>query len=450
MDIARRFVSNRVLNHIISGRPKGPDKLGGAHEEGRRHSASGSSARPSAISQRPPQPIVQTVPGVIAILDISGFSTLCETASENEQLIEELCRVVNGAFSKEVELAEHYGGDVLSFLGDGLLVFWPVARPEGAEGHEEAHVGPSRRSSAELAAPRPACGPGALAAAERPRRPGPGGGGAAAGQDGAPLRPRPPVRAPRPGRLLVRVRRHRQGHEAPRRRRRRRVRGILRGDRGATAGGHLESALLDERGHLVPGRMAHFIAGPGIEEAGEALAGIKKGEVAACQSALRWLPPCALRAPGPAGLAPCDTPAREAAPSEAGEVQAPRRPRGSAVGGLLGLGLGRSRASHPDAAAPPSALPVGPVVVPAAARPALEKLAARMLRAEAAAPAAPELEPEEEDAVALYVPYSVRARLEDIKGWSAGVPAVFDPTAALSEFRLASVLFCKLEGLGSD
>eukprot|EP00741_Cyanophora_paradoxa_P002075 tig00000545_g2011.t1 len=136
VSLVRRLVPRTIVDHVLRSR--------------RRPAAR---AEPGAPAVPPPggdgavpgedAPVV----GVLLLLDISGFSVLCEKASTNEGLMEELCTVINGAFSKEIEIVNQYGGDVLCFLGDGLLVFWPLQGGPGDGEHASEHDLDKRRGS---------------------------------------------------------------------------------------------------------------------------------------------------------------------------------------------------------------------------------------------------------------------------------------------------------------
>eukprot|EP00741_Cyanophora_paradoxa_P004001 tig00000754_g3887.t1 len=354
---------------------------------------------------------------------------LCEKAATNDRLIEELCKIINGAFSKEIEVVEKHGGEVLCFLGDGLLVFWPDLAPpgsdapasEGAEGKGRgapALGSPPTSSRAVPPGPRPGSpeAPGEAGAARMAARVAAAVLCALEIQEvfseacvgmGSDMRLRVAVAAGEFAEYFCGIG------------------GATSGGGGAGAGAGpaapAESALVYNAGRPVPGRMVHFIAGPAIAEAGEALAAVKAG---------RW------RGSASAGLSvPGAVPEREGWGSPA----APEGPAAALLSAPVAQPLSRvarrgsgggARGGAPLRPPPPRAL--GPPPPPAATRP----------------PDPAELGPDGQDAVALYVPYTVRARFEDMREWAAlsGVRD-FDPTRFLSEFRVVSVLFMKLEGL---
>jgi class 3 adenylate cyclase/tetratricopeptide (TPR) repeat protein len=65
-------------------------------------------------------------------LDISGFTALSERLQEKGKLgAEELIMLISGCYSGLIDIAQRYGGDVLKFRGDALLIAFEDA------GHEE-------------------------------------------------------------------------------------------------------------------------------------------------------------------------------------------------------------------------------------------------------------------------------------------------------------------------
>ncbi len=65
-------------------------------------------------------------------LDISGFTALSERLAERGKLgAEELIALISGCYSGLIDISERYGGDVLKFRGDALLLLFD------GDGHEE-------------------------------------------------------------------------------------------------------------------------------------------------------------------------------------------------------------------------------------------------------------------------------------------------------------------------
>ncbi len=71
------------------------------------------------------------VEGTVMFADISGFTPLSETLSKlGKAGAEEITSIVNHFFTELIAVAEGYGGDLLKFGGDALLLFF------GGEAHE--------------------------------------------------------------------------------------------------------------------------------------------------------------------------------------------------------------------------------------------------------------------------------------------------------------------------
>ena len=68
-------------------------------------------------------------------LDISGFTALSERLAERGKLgAEELITLISGCYSGLIEIGERYGGDVLKFRGDALLLLFDGDRHEERAG----------------------------------------------------------------------------------------------------------------------------------------------------------------------------------------------------------------------------------------------------------------------------------------------------------------------------
>src|SRR3954449_4277814 len=73
----------------------------------------------------------RVIDGSLLGLDISGFTALSERLQEKGKLgAEELIMLIGGCYSGLIDIAARYGGDVLKFRGDALLMVF-----EGS-GHE--------------------------------------------------------------------------------------------------------------------------------------------------------------------------------------------------------------------------------------------------------------------------------------------------------------------------
>lgn len=61
----------------------------------------------------------------VMFADISGFTPLTQRlAAEGSQGAEKLTRILNGYFSRLIELVDRHGGDILKFAGDSLIAIW--------------------------------------------------------------------------------------------------------------------------------------------------------------------------------------------------------------------------------------------------------------------------------------------------------------------------------------
>ncbi len=68
--------------------------------------------------------------GTVMFADISGFTAMSEKLSQlGKEGAEEVTRIINHLFTGLLEVADRYGGDLLKFGGDALLVFF------GGENH---------------------------------------------------------------------------------------------------------------------------------------------------------------------------------------------------------------------------------------------------------------------------------------------------------------------------
>src|SRR5262245_48552190 len=73
-------------------------------------------------------PLRENFPAVVLFTDISGFTSLTERLAEKGPVgVETLARILNDYFGKMIDVIEEYGGDVVKFAGDALIVVWPIA-----------------------------------------------------------------------------------------------------------------------------------------------------------------------------------------------------------------------------------------------------------------------------------------------------------------------------------
>ncbi len=87
----------------------------------------------------PTQPAAQGFPAAVLIVDVSGFTPLAEALAQiGPEGPEELTRLLNGYFSRMIDLLSSQGGEVVKFSGDALTVVFP--------GHEEPLGHAARRA----------------------------------------------------------------------------------------------------------------------------------------------------------------------------------------------------------------------------------------------------------------------------------------------------------------
>lgn len=70
---------------------------------------------------------VETMDAVICYFDLSGFTTLSEALSGDE-----IIDMLNDYFGVAVEVVQQHGGNVLKFMGDGMLSIFNVAKVDNA------------------------------------------------------------------------------------------------------------------------------------------------------------------------------------------------------------------------------------------------------------------------------------------------------------------------------
>jgi len=77
-------------------------------------------------------PILDSFQSVVLFTDISGFTALTEKLAEKGPVgVETLARILNDYFGKMIDVIQKYGGDVVKFAGDALIVVWPIASNSG-------------------------------------------------------------------------------------------------------------------------------------------------------------------------------------------------------------------------------------------------------------------------------------------------------------------------------
>ncbi|NEO27819.1 MAG: adenylate/guanylate cyclase domain-containing protein, partial [Kamptonema sp. SIO4C4] len=81
-----------------------------------------------------PQPLAhldsQRFLGAVLFIDVSGFTELTEQlAQQGEAGVEALTETINHYFGEIIAFITEYGGDILKFAGDALVVLWSCPTP---------------------------------------------------------------------------------------------------------------------------------------------------------------------------------------------------------------------------------------------------------------------------------------------------------------------------------
>jgi class 3 adenylate cyclase/tetratricopeptide (TPR) repeat protein len=72
-----------------------------------------------------PEPYTIAHRGAVLFLDLAGFSKqTAQLASSGPGGVEELSRILNNTFSPLVDIIENQGGDIIAFVGDGIIALW--------------------------------------------------------------------------------------------------------------------------------------------------------------------------------------------------------------------------------------------------------------------------------------------------------------------------------------
>src|SRR5690242_9678075 len=76
-------------------------------------------------------PIRDSFQSVVLFADISGFTALTEKLGVRGPAgVETLARILNDYFGKMIDVIQEYGGDVVKFAGDALIVIWRIGSEE--------------------------------------------------------------------------------------------------------------------------------------------------------------------------------------------------------------------------------------------------------------------------------------------------------------------------------
>jgi class 3 adenylate cyclase/tetratricopeptide (TPR) repeat protein len=79
-----------------------------------------------AVDPTPPnKPYIEQYQAAVLFVDISGFTALTEEfAARGPSGAEDISAILNAFYSQWITIIKKYGGDIIKFAGDGLLVIW--------------------------------------------------------------------------------------------------------------------------------------------------------------------------------------------------------------------------------------------------------------------------------------------------------------------------------------
>lgn len=73
----------------------------------------------------PNKPFAESYSAAVLFVDISGFTALTEKfAAQGPSGAEDISAILNSFYGQWIEIIRSYGGDIIKFAGDGLLVIW--------------------------------------------------------------------------------------------------------------------------------------------------------------------------------------------------------------------------------------------------------------------------------------------------------------------------------------
>src|SRR6266511_2782712 len=89
-------------------------------------------------------PLAKDFQAAVMFADISGFTALTERLAEKGTAgVETLARILNDYFGQLIDLVYEYGGDVVKFGGDAIIVVWPI--PEALSDQTQGEPAPASR-----------------------------------------------------------------------------------------------------------------------------------------------------------------------------------------------------------------------------------------------------------------------------------------------------------------
>src|SRR5262245_65657897 len=79
----------------------------------------------AALGSQPLDPALAQIDAALLLADILGFTPLTEKLAESGRSgAERLSSILNGYFTRLIDVVEQHGGDVIKFAGDALLALW--------------------------------------------------------------------------------------------------------------------------------------------------------------------------------------------------------------------------------------------------------------------------------------------------------------------------------------
>lgn len=84
-------------------------------------------------------PYMEHFPAAVLFADISGFTPLAEKLSQRRSGVTTLTTVINALFEPFIAIISEYGGDVIKFAGDALIVVFPAHSQVTAGAADDSH-----------------------------------------------------------------------------------------------------------------------------------------------------------------------------------------------------------------------------------------------------------------------------------------------------------------------
>eukprot|EP00887_Chlorella_sp_A99_P006306 scaffold3.g6306.t1 len=137
------FVPRVLREDLCSPHPRFGAPAAALEPAGSAAAAEAAAASSAQALSRAMQPRVEQREAAVMIADVTGFTALTEALSKRGSAgVELLTRAMNRYFTQVIDLLLLYGGDVVKFAGDSMIVaFLPSA--EEAEGHEDGGLQPA-------------------------------------------------------------------------------------------------------------------------------------------------------------------------------------------------------------------------------------------------------------------------------------------------------------------